>query len=186
MLTRHEVRRPLMRTADSSLSKPITEYAFDADLTKLIESPAASQSEVYMQAKQLLILMQSAPSCNRIATSNLLTSCQSIESPSSNTEAAIEDVRAIYAAQLAICELRSAGAQIPTHCNSMLPTNEDLQAPLRNTPESRELTQCLQTLESRPQWWTSYSNNKQNAVVMCRAARVDIERGRYYCQTRTP
>ena len=174
-----------MRTTGPSLSKSAAGYAFDADLTKLIESPAASQSDVYMQAKQLLKLMQSAPSCNRIATSNLLTSCQSIEGLSANTEAAIEDVRATYAAQLAICELRSAGAQIPTHCNMMLPTNEDLQAPSRNTPEGRELTQCLQTLESRPQWWTSYSNNKQNAVVMCRAARVDIERGRYYSQTGT-
>ncbi|MCJ1354189.1 MAG: hypothetical protein MMC33_004176 [Icmadophila ericetorum] len=161
---------------DVSVPRPSGVYAFDADLTKLIESPSASQSEVYAQAMELLESMQSAPSCNRIATSRLLKSCQLIEGPSANTEAAIEDVRAVYAAQLAICEVRSAGAQIPTHCDLILPTDEEIQPSFRNAPAGRELAQCLQSLESRPQWWTSYSNNKQNAVVMCRAARVDIEK----------
>jgi hypothetical protein len=35
---------------------------------------------------------------------------------------------------------------------------------------------CLRGLESRPQWWTSYSNSRQNAIVICQAARIEIEK----------
>ncbi|OKL55663.1 hypothetical protein UA08_08963 [Talaromyces atroroseus] len=35
---------------------------------------------------------------------------------------------------------------------------------------------CLSGLESRPQWWTSYSNSRQNAIVICQAARVETEK----------
>lgn len=41
----------------------------------------------------------------------------------------------------------------------------------------RHIRECLQSLESRPQWWTSYSNSRQNAAIMCQAARADIEKG---------
>ncbi|GKZ81696.1 hypothetical protein AnigIFM56816_006218 [Aspergillus niger] len=39
-----------------------------------------------------------------------------------------------------------------------------------------QLESCLRSLESRPQWWTSYSNSRQNAVVICQAARFENER----------
>jgi hypothetical protein len=38
------------------------------------------------------------------------------------------------------------------------------------------LEQCLKTLESRPQWWTSYSNSRQNALVICHASRIETEK----------
>lgn len=38
------------------------------------------------------------------------------------------------------------------------------------------LEQCLRTLESRPQWWTSYSNSRQNALVICHASRIETEK----------
>ncbi|KAI9751642.1 MAG: hypothetical protein M4579_005967, partial [Chaenotheca gracillima] len=39
-----------------------------------------------------------------------------------------------------------------------------------------QLGECLRALESRPQGWTSYSNARQNAFVMCEASRSMIER----------
>lgn len=38
------------------------------------------------------------------------------------------------------------------------------------------LEQCLKTLESRPQWWTSYSNSRQNALIICQASRMEKEK----------
>ena len=38
------------------------------------------------------------------------------------------------------------------------------------------LEQCLKALESRPQWWTSYSNSRQNAMVICQASRIEVEK----------
>lgn len=41
----------------------------------------------------------------------------------------------------------------------------------------RELVeQCLKALESRPQSWTSYSNSRQNAMVVCQAAQIETEK----------
>lgn len=45
-----------------------------------------------------------------------------------------------------------------------------------SVPAKEELEACLKSLESRPQWWTSYSNSRQNAMVICQATRVEMEK----------
>lgn len=165
-----------------SLTQPAGKTDIGTDLTALILDPLNGQSELYLKALELLGSIQSAPSCNRLVASNLLTSCKSIEGPSSDSESTIDDVKSIYAAQLAVCELRSAGALTPPPCALVSPTATDKQTKPYHKVDKYHLSQCLQSLESRPQWWTSYSNNRQNAVVMCQAARVEVEKGRSYSQ----
>ena len=175
--------------------EPITDSNIDTDLTALVRVPLDGHSEVYSKALQLLGSMQSAPSCNRLATSRLLTACQSTDGSSSNLEVALDNIKSIYAAQLAVCELRGAGLAIPTHCGTILPSESERQNQRDNglggdrdgdfngrsgvysKLDNKQLSQCLKSFESKPQWWTSYSNSRQNAVVMCRAARVEIEKG---------
>ena len=122
--------------------------------------------------------MQSSPSCNRLATSTLLDSCQSVDGSNQNAEDSLEDVRSVYAAQLAMCEIVSAGSAIPQTCKSLGISPNIHQISGFKAIRGDKLSLCLQSLESKPQWWTSYSNSKQNAIVMCRAARVDIEKGK--------
>ncbi|MCJ1313156.1 hypothetical protein MMC25_006833 [Agyrium rufum] len=144
------------------------------DLMGLITRPCGSQSKEHRKAVELLTSMQSAPTCNRVATATLLTSCQSIDGSGPNHEDTLETVKATYAAQLALCELRNAGAETPSQCK-ILPATASFITP-DSSMNRRQLTNCLRSLESRPQWWTSYSNNAQNAVIICRAARVEIEK----------
>ena len=165
-----------------SSTQPAGKPDVGSDLTALIMDPLNGQSELYLKALELLGSIQSASSCNRLAASILLTSCKSIEGPSSDSENAIDDIKSIYAAQLAVCELQSAGALTPPQCALISPTATEKQAKPYQRVDKYHLSQCLKSLESRPQWWTSYSNNKQNAVVMCRAARVELEKGRSYPQ----
>ncbi|KAI9873558.1 MAG: hypothetical protein M1830_010857 [Pleopsidium flavum] len=131
----------------------------------------------------------------------MITSCQSIAGPSkdadqssTNSEATLDDVKSIYAARLAICEIVGAGTVIPNYCAPLMASDQTkskrgfrsfLNQGAGQTRASgvgyddikgRQLGQCLKSLESRPQWWTSYSNNRQNAVVMCQAARGQIEK----------
>ena len=123
--------------------------------------------------------MQAAPSCNRLAASTLIDSCHSIDGSKHDAEVSFEDVRSIYAAQLALCEIMSAESVIPQPCQALAPALDSKRHKAASIKSVRkiQLSQCLQSLESRPQWWTSYSNSRQNAVVMCQAARVDIEKG---------
>ena len=171
-----------------SLVKESSEDGTVTDLTALVRPSPVENSAIYYEALQILTSMQASPSCHRMAAAKLLNSCQSIEGAPSATEASLDDVKSIYAAQLAMCEIVSAGSVIPQQCKPLTPGQESkgrrgfsgIAAGGRQRPDrsdNEQLGQCLQALESRPQWWTSYSNSRQNAVVMCRAARVEIEKG---------
>ena len=167
----------------------------NTDLTSLVRVPLDGQSEIYSQALQLLESMQSSPSCDRLAASRLLTSCQSIDEEYPSSEVALDKIKSIYSAQLAVCELKGAGLAIPPHCDGIVPTESAKEngrffavwsergrgteppSSDHGNVDDQQLNRCLKSLESKPQWWTSYSNSRQNALVMCRAARVDIEKG---------
>ena len=169
--------RLLIASADTSMAK--SERQDKVDLAALVRPIPDDQSEIYSHALQLLSALQGSPSCNRVAASTLLDSCHSIDGSKQDAELSFEDARSIYAAQLAVCEIESAESSIPQCCRALVPVLDSKVH--KRAPQGRmrkgHLSQCLQTLESRPQWWTSYSNNRQNAVVMCQAARVDIEKG---------
>lgn len=124
--------------------------------------------------------MQGSPSCNRLAASTLLESCQTIDGSIRDAEDFLEDMRSVYAARLAMCEIVSAGSTVPQPCKSLdvSPGTNVHQTSGSKNIRRDQLGLCLQSLESKPQWWTSYSNSKQNAIVMCQAARVDIEKGK--------
>ena len=161
-------------------------------MATFVRVSAMDKSGVYFQALNLLDSMKSAPSCNRVAASVLLDSCQSIDGSTTSAESSLEDVRSIYAAKLAMCEIVSAGSVVPSECKPVQAVDANSKTRAQNAEangktkpraanhlEPRHLRQCLQSLESRPQWWTSYSNNRQNAMVMCQAVRTDVEKGNF-------
>lgn len=159
----------------------------DTDLIALMRPLPADQSGVFSNALNLLKSMRASPSCNWPATQILVKSCQAIEGSAHDHEESLDDIKSIYAAQLAMCEISSAGPNVP-ECKYLKLTNdhstEGKVSPRGlNKSEKHQLSQCLKSLESRPQWWTSYSNNKQSAVVMCHAARVDTEKGNLLCSS---
>ena len=134
--------------------------------------------------------MQMSPSCYRIAASRLLNSCQNIDGSTHDGEAFLDHIKSLYAAQLALCEIQSAGSAVPADCislslnkfegtQSFKESLDEVDPETMRKPETgkRLLSQCLAALESRPQSWTSYSNSRQNAVIICQASRVDIEKG---------
>lgn len=164
----------------------------------------AQQSEVLTNAMKFINSMETSPSCHRLATATLLRSCQSIRPPDDRSEEdtstieRLNRVKSIFAARLAVCELTDANAVIPSQCNSLKTRENPAKSWVRkrfttgennfkaheelaedNYDESDlEVSNCLNALESRPQWWTSYSNARQNAVVMCEATRSEIEKGK--------
>ncbi|KAL9047049.1 MAG: hypothetical protein Q9214_000277 [Letrouitia sp. 1 TL-2023] len=165
------------RRADGLLQKDID----------MLLRPPAENSAIYSQALQVLDSLRTSPACNRLAASDLISWCQFIESPSPASEAFLEDLRSTYAARLAICEISDAGLPIPSNCDTFaFKVDRNKKRSMRKSQinqeknhridDKRQLSLCLQALESRPQHWTSYSNNRQNAMIMCQAARIDIEK----------
>ena len=165
-------------------------HTVENDWKGLMRTIPDDRSGTYTQALQLLNSMQKSPSCNRLATSTLLESCQAVDGSTTGMEESLEYIKSTYAARLAICEISSTGLAIPSDCRPLMPVDDPgrvglewiigsgrVKAATFGNVGNRQLSQCLRSLESRPQWWTSYSNSRQNAVIMCQAARVDIERG---------
>ncbi|KAL8634933.1 MAG: hypothetical protein Q9228_007525, partial [Teloschistes exilis] len=161
-------------------------YLPETDLTALLQDTAAGSNQVYTQALQVLESLKASPSCHRLAASTLMHSCQTVDGSSTNSEGSLEDLKSVYAAQLAICEVTEAGSGPPKSCDPFLP-NEQLrlgqtlnhglgQPNGLGSKLKSQLSICLQSLESRPQHWTSYSNNRQNAVIMCQAARFHVDK----------
>lgn len=176
---------------DIPLSKHHPGDDLSSDLTAFVRASSVDKPQVYSQALSLLDSMQNAPSCNRLAASTLMDSCRSIEGSTTGAESLLEDIRSVYAVKLAVCEIVSAGSAVPSDCLPFRSVSSEFRQRGRggagangrtkpvsaNDIDARQLKSCLQSLESRPQWWTSYSNSRQNAVVMCQASRADIEKG---------
>lgn len=164
----------------------------DVDLVSFLSTKSKRHDSIFTEAIHLLESMKSSPSCNRIAATRLVTSCQSIGGKTDDTETdthvTLDHIRSLYAARLAICELNGAGTTTPPPCApvTVIPSNKkgflgfsNKYKPQVNVAESIPadlLEPCLKSLESRPQWWTSYSNSRQNAVVICQASRIETEK----------
>ncbi|KAF2804570.1 uncharacterized protein BDZ99DRAFT_575222 [Mytilinidion resinicola] len=175
--------------------------AVPSDLASKLQNPPIQRQELLSQALRIIHSVESSPSCNRLAALSLINSCQSLETSSKgtntaevNTELGLDEVKSEYAARLAVCELIGAGANVPRECAIFVPSSKacvkfrfssfwgrDDHSETEDTlcyPEATrsQFGQCLKALEARPQYWTSYSNARQNAVVMCQASRDTVEK----------
>ncbi|KAI9787454.1 MAG: hypothetical protein M1816_007502 [Peltula sp. TS41687] len=163
----------------------------------ILASIPRDRNESFLTAVQLISSLKSSPTCTHLATRGLLSSCREVESGHDSNDqpsSALDQVRSVYAARLAVCELLEAGTTVPPQCASMIPSqvatrDRFLPSYFTRTESPSEVTKgqledvdiktlhrCLNGLHSRSQWWTSYSNARQNAVVICQAIRSDIDR----------
>jgi hypothetical protein len=165
----------------------------------LFQYTTSRNHKVITQAVDFVVSMQTAPTCTRMAASHLMNECKLLENApdfaKSRPEAYLDNVKTEYAAKLAVCELLSAqpsNPMPPPNCEILVPSTkacakggiwwysrpETTINDKQCYPEAKEYQyiQCLKTLQSSPQYWTSFSNARQNAVVMCQASRDAIER----------
>jgi hypothetical protein len=152
------------------------------------------------EALQIIHPIQTGPRCHYHAALNLLNDCKFLETASTDSkndaEANLDQVETVYAARLAVCELQSAYAEIPTDCKVVMASREacikkrgpwfsrqenpkDNRLCYPEEPDPNKFNRCMKALFSINQSWMSYSNARQNAVVMCHASRDVIEKGTY-------
>lgn len=117
----------------------------------------------YATALDIFSALESKPSCYRSAAASLVLDCSAIGE--NNVQGS--GIRVAYAAQLAVCEFEATGINFPQECRDL--NNRKFQ--------EIKVMKCVKRLEGRPQWWTTLSNNIQNAAVMCSAVRYEVEKG---------
>jgi uncharacterized protein YoxC len=186
-----------LTTALSYYHSPSADAAPTANLDTIFQYTTSRNHKVISQAVNFVVSMQTAPTCTRMAASHLMNECKLLEHApdfvKSRPEAYLDNVKTEYAAKLAVCELLSAqppsNAVPPLHCDILVPSSKACskggwwsQTPAVSDKQcypdykDHQYSQCLKTLQSSPQYWTSFSNARQNAVVMCQASRDAIER----------
>ncbi|KAH5706212.1 hypothetical protein HBI18_253470 [Parastagonospora nodorum] len=188
-----------VQLSTSQYHSPSVNAAPTVDVGALFQHTTSRNQKVITQAVDFVVSMQTAPTCTRMAASHLMNECKLLENApdfaKARPEAYLDKVKTEYAAKLAVCELLSAQPHNPTpppNCEMLVPTSkacgrggtwwysqpETSKNDKQCYPEIKEYqyAQCLKTLQSLPQYWTSFSNARQNAVVMCQASRDAIER----------
>ncbi|KAL1306044.1 hypothetical protein AAFC00_004171 [Neodothiora populina] len=140
------------------------------------------------------------PSCAKVASAALLNSCAQLDSDAAakmneGLDIMLDKSKSIYATRLAVCEILDVGAHITSACSTFKPKTRNSRtsgftAYIRRQKTSpsmahydvydqetiKQLDSCKATLHATPQSWTSFSNARQNAVVMCNAMRAEVER----------
>ncbi|KAK3076100.1 hypothetical protein LTS18_013923, partial [Coniosporium uncinatum] len=157
---------------------------------------APSESQIYNQAVLYLETLRSEPDCQRLAAGSLINSCKTLEGPSNGeldpqSELVLESMKTEFAVRLAMCELTGAKRTIPRPCKVFLPSPcSPSQQSKKNagsgmTPKCyhetahTQLQQCVAALHDQSQSWTSYSNARQNALTVCQASRLNMEKEQY-------
>jgi hypothetical protein len=158
------------------------------NLTDLINQRSPGNDFVPTHVVELLKALRNKPACHKASTHQLIISCQSIREDATNPRPSIEILEAtksIFAARLAICELREANVNTPPQCKPLLSISLDAYDGSSGNPSqlsghageqvsSADLRACLRALEAKPQSWTSYSNSRQHAAMICHASRTEI------------
>lgn len=138
------------------------------------------------EAMQELAKLDGTPVCHRIIVKLLMDDCQNIEGDaqgdffkeSSKIQTHLEESGTIG---LAICDLERGRFNIPQACT---PFTEAalMQVPygkndgMRISPE--QVGDCVTALgEEGPSHWTSLASYRGTAKVVCRASRLDIDKG---------
>ena len=159
----------------------------------LTTSSGVHLTESSRQIIESMASVAQMPSCNKVASAALKNTCSEIDIDTSlnvgvTVDVMLEKSKSIYAARLAVCELIDAHASIPRACAAFQPSEDNTwrsyilpkrsrQYPAYDHDTAQQLKPCLKALSSTPQLWTSYSNAKQNSILMCHAMRASIDKG---------
>ncbi|KAJ6049746.1 hypothetical protein N7460_002817 [Penicillium canescens] len=138
----------------------------EIDAISSLGSGARNEDTTFKEAIQLLDSLNSSPSCNRIAATRLVVSCQAFSGGKDGTHADSPETM----------DLVRDGVTPPQKSRFGFVSRHKSSDNVSDKMPREVLEDCLRAIESRPQWWTSYSNSRQNALVICQASRVETEK----------
>lgn len=145
----------------------------------------ARKPEVYTSAMVELKRLEQEPICHRTAAQLLMDNCRGIEEmDASNAQWGNARIQRhhveSFANGLTMCDMERAKFVTPTACNSFGSSSlyraaRDKHSQLDISQE--QVTDCLEALGRDHSHWNTWLSNRDKAVTICRAARLDIEKG---------
>lgn len=152
--------------------------------------PKSRKPELYELALTDLKKLGKESTCHQIATKLYMSSCQLFQelevhsdgSVANRNGGRIQDYIDSFAISRAICDLETARAIIPRECElfrdtALLSVMNSKSVKSLDISHDR-IGQCMKGLHSDQKSWTSYNSNKDSAALLCRASRLDIDKGK--------
>jgi len=132
--------------------------------------------------------LEEEPICHRVAVQLLMNNCQGLENIS-ESEYQFESAHLqrhhveSFAAGLAICDLERGGFVIPPACtpftsSALVQATHDKKGKLQVSTD--QVGSCLGALGQDHSHWMTWLSYRDKALLFCRAARFDIDKGISY------
>lgn len=145
----------------------------------------ARKPEVYTSAMVELKRLEQEPICHRTAAQLLMDNCRAIEEmDASNAQWGNAHIQRhhveSFANGLTMCDMERAKFVTPKACSpfgssALYRASRDKHSQLDISQD--QVTDCLEALGRDHSHWGTWLSNRDKAVTICRAARLDIEKG---------
>lgn len=162
----------------------LSDVTFDFNPSELID-PKSRRPKIYTKAMIELKRLEEEPICHRMAAQLLINNCRGLEdidehnydTKSNNLQRSHVES---FACSLAVCDMERARSTIPEPCSpyassSLLQAARHADSKLQVSPE--QVGDCLNALDGNPNHWNTWLSYRDKALLFCRAARVDIDKG---------
>ncbi|KIW49119.1 hypothetical protein PV05_10828 [Exophiala xenobiotica] len=148
------------------------------DLTDLLAFRDMEQDPVFEKAMQVIDNLATQSTCHQTAAAQLLVTCKASGKSAaiaSGKHELLERSKSVYAVRVAVCETAEGRAAVPAACSPVLEIPQRLQGEI-DVVNSKSLAACLEALLVEHYYWTSYSNNRQDANTLCQASNLEASR----------
>lgn len=153
--------------------------------TELVNARSRT-NELYSSAMLELKRLEEEPICHRVAAQLLMSNCEGLEDISQKEYDLYSGrVQRHYveslAASLAICDMERSSMVVPDACESfrlpsLLRASQEAEGKLQVSQD--EVGACLKGLGKDPSHWLSWTSYRDNCLLICQAARSDIDKGK--------
>ncbi|EXJ95161.1 hypothetical protein A1O1_00280 [Capronia coronata CBS 617.96] len=148
------------------------------NLTDLLAFRDPNQDPVLKKAMVVIDNLATRSTCHQSAAAQLLITCKAVGKDLAEEQGKhelLERGKSVYAVRVAVCETGEGRAAIPASCESVVsvPRRSDQGI---EVVSGKLLSTCLEALMGEHYYWTSYSNNRQDANTLCQAGSLEATR----------
>ena len=148
------------------------------DLTDLLAYRDLDQDPVIVKAMHVIDSLATQSTCHQQAAAQLLVTCKAAGKDSAlgpGRHEFLERTKSTYAVRVAVCETGEGRAAVPAACGLVVNMSQHLQNELK-VVNSKDLASCLEAMMAEHYYWTSYSNNRQEATTLCQAGSLEASK----------
>ncbi|EXJ63818.1 hypothetical protein A1O7_00153 [Cladophialophora yegresii CBS 114405] len=147
-------------------------------LTDVLALREPDTDPVFEKAMHMVTTLATQSTCHQAAAAQLLVTCKTVGANMAQEDGKhelLERAKSVYAVRVAVCETGEGRAEVPSACKSILTIPQRLDHEI-DVVSSRTVAPCLGALMEEHYYWTSYSNNKQDANTLCQASTLESTR----------